>query len=64
MLLTTIFQPCRGGKFYWLRKPKYPEKTTDLSKVTDKRYHIHALLYPLHLAMNAIRTHNFSGDKH
>jgi hypothetical protein len=26
----------RGGQFYWWRKLKYPEKTTDLPQVTDK----------------------------
>ena len=44
------------------RKPEYQEKTIDLTKVTDKLYHI--VLYPVHLTMSRIRTHNFSVDWH
>ena len=35
-----IFQLYRGGKFYWRRKPGYPDKTTDMSQITDKLHHI------------------------
>jgi hypothetical protein len=56
MPLSTIFQLYRDGQFYWWRKLEYPEKTTDLSQVTDK-------LVSSTPRLTGIRTHNVSGDR-
>jgi len=33
---STLFQLYRDDLFYWWMKQEYPEKTTELSQVTDK----------------------------
>ena len=60
MPLSKWFQLYCGSQFYWWMKLEYPEKTTDLSQINDKLYHIK--LYQVH--SSRIQLHNFSGDTH
>jgi hypothetical protein len=60
MPLSTIFQLYRGSQFYWWMKSEYPEKTTDLSQVTDKLLSHNVVSSTP--CRSGIRTHNVSGD--
>jgi hypothetical protein len=60
MPLSTIFQLYHGSQIYWWRQLEYLEETTDLPQVTENLYN----MYPVHLTMSRILTHNFSCDRH
>jgi len=62
MLLSTIFQLYLDKSVLLVKETGVPGKTTDLSQATDKLYHV--MLYRVYFAMNTVRIHNFSGDRH
>jgi hypothetical protein len=59
MPLSTIFQLYRGSQFYWWRKP---EKTTDLSQVTDKRPKQNYI--SVEVSLYLLQFHHFVANKH
>ena len=59
--LSSILQLYHGHQFYWWRKLEYPEKTTNLSKITDKLSHNVVSSTP---RLSGIQTQNIGCDRH
>jgi hypothetical protein len=60
--LSTIFQLYRGGQYHWWRK--HGVRGENHQSVASHWQIYHIMLYGVHLAMNGVRTHNFSSDRH
>ena len=62
MPLSTIFQLNMWRSVLFVEETGVLEKTTDLSRITDKFNRI--MLYRVHLAICGIPTRTFRGDRH
>ena len=60
--LSPILQLYDGGQFYWWRKQEYPDKTTDLSQVTDKLLSHNVVSSTPGLC--GVRTQKVTADRH
>jgi len=57
--LSRIFQLYRGGRFIG-----GGNRSTQRKPPTCRKSLHHIMLYRVHLALNGVQTHNFSGDRH